>query len=408
MSAVDLREVAAADVYKGEVRAAVLERESGSVRLRYLDEYLAGAGPAIGFRLPKTGPPVTAPAGSVPPFFAGLLPEGARLQALTRRVKTSADDMLSLLMAVGADCIGDVRVIPSGSEPASFPPLAVTGDWSTTDFEELFAASVAVGGERIERAALPGVQEKVSAAMISFPVTGPSVSHLLKLAPAGYPRLVENEAFFMAFAAAAGLPTAPAAVVHDRSGRSGLLVQRFDRLAEGGHLLRIAQEDACQFCSVYPADKYRITMNAIAKAVVELAASPAVALRDLVRQVAFSYLVANGDLHAKNISLRTRPDGLIELTPAYDLLADLPYTRDAHMALKLDGRDLGLTRQVLVSFADRFGLRPRPVHRLLDRLCDVAPAWVDRLDEIGFDERSTAHLRRTILARRDDLGATTD
>ncbi len=402
----DPREVTAADVYKGDVRAGVLERMEGAVQFRYLPDYLAGGGPQVATRLPLSPQPVVTPAGSVHPFFAGLLPEGVRLGALTRRVKTSADDMLSLLLAVGADCIGDVRVVPGASDAAPAKPLVVVDDWADADFDELFAASVAVSGTRLELSALPGVQEKVSAAMISFPVTGASGSHILKLTPPSYPRLVENEAFFMAFAASAGLPVAEVAVVTDRLGRSGLLVTRFDRhVGPDGRLLRLAQEDACQFCGAYPADKYLLPMNRIAQAVADLTDAPLVAGRDLVRLVAFSYLVANGDLHAKNIAIRRRPDGLVELAPAYDLLADLPYTGDQHMALKLDGRDLGLKRSVLVAFAGRFGVRPKAVHAVLDRLCDVAPAWVARLEEIGLDGRATAHLHRTILSRRDELGA---
>jgi hypothetical protein len=38
-------------------------------------------------------------------------------------------------------------------------------------------------------------------------------------------------------------------------------------------------------------------------------------------------------------------------------------------------------------------------------MCDVAPSWADRLDEIGLGDQETAYLRRTILARRDELGA---
>src|SRR6266851_3998656 len=144
MADIDPREVAVSDVYKGDVCAAVLERTDGSVRFRYLDSYLDAGGPAVASRLPLSPQPVLSAAGSVPPFFAGLLPEGVRLAALTRRVSTSADDMLSLLMTVGADCIGDVRVVPSGVEPATVTPLAVVDDWATADFDELFAASVAV------------------------------------------------------------------------------------------------------------------------------------------------------------------------------------------------------------------------------------------------------------------------
>lgn len=401
----DVRRVAAADVYKGSALAAVLERTDGGVQFVYRAEYLSSGGPAVATGLPLGDRPTFSAAGSVPPFFAGLLPEGARLQALTRRIKTSVDDMLSLLLAVGSDCIGDVRVVPAGTDPEAAAPLVLVTSWDATDFEELFAASVAVGGEAYERTALPGVQEKVSAAMISFPVVGGGASHILKLAPERYPRLIENEAFVMAFASAVGLPVAPTEIVVDRHGRSALLVSRFDRVRAGdGSLLRLAQEDAAQFCGRYPADKYLLTLNQIVGALIQVVDAPMVAVRDLVRLVAFSYLVCNGDLHAKNISSHARPDGIVELSPAYDLLADLPYTGDPHQALRLDGRDLNLTRGSFVQFAERFGVPARATHRELDRICDLAPDWIARVSEIGLAERPTEHLRRTMTQRLADLG----
>ena len=45
-----------------------------------------------------------------PPFFDGLLPEGAQLDALLRRRKIDRDDCFSQLIAVGADLVGAVTV----------------------------------------------------------------------------------------------------------------------------------------------------------------------------------------------------------------------------------------------------------------------------------------------------------
>jgi serine/threonine-protein kinase HipA len=45
---------------------------------------------------------------NLPPFFAGLLPEGRRFSALVKKLKTSEDDLFSLLAMVGTDCIGDI------------------------------------------------------------------------------------------------------------------------------------------------------------------------------------------------------------------------------------------------------------------------------------------------------------
>ena len=45
-----------------------------------------------------------------PPFFDGLLPEGAQLEALLKRGKLDRDDYFSQLLTVGADLVGAVTV----------------------------------------------------------------------------------------------------------------------------------------------------------------------------------------------------------------------------------------------------------------------------------------------------------
>ncbi|UNC00395.1 HipA N-terminal domain-containing protein [Mycolicibacterium boenickei] len=50
--------------------------------------------------------------------FAGLLPEGVQLGVVTTLTKTSADDHLTLLLAIGADTIGN-SLGPTSSMPAS-------------------------------------------------------------------------------------------------------------------------------------------------------------------------------------------------------------------------------------------------------------------------------------------------
>jgi serine/threonine protein kinase HipA of HipAB toxin-antitoxin module len=63
-----------------------------------------------------TAEPAFRPVGAVPPFFAGLLPEGRRLSALRAAVKSSGDDELSLLLAVGGDTVGDIEILPEGAD----------------------------------------------------------------------------------------------------------------------------------------------------------------------------------------------------------------------------------------------------------------------------------------------------
>lgn len=318
---------------------------------------------------------------SLHPFFAGLLPEGIRLRAIERRL---GRDPFTLLSAIGSDCIGDVSV--EADEAHAFD----AGRAAEVSFRDLFDASIA-GTHGVEPA-LSGAQEKIAAADANG-------HYILKLNPPKAPRIVENEHFFLRAAAEIGMEAASATIVRDREGESGLLVRRFDRDGD----TRIPQEDACQFLDRYPDDKYALATSDVMKGVVELASAPSIASAKLLRLVAFSYLIANGDLHAKNVSLRT-VDGRVDLAPGYDLLSTLPYG-DRTMALPLEGRKDNLRRSTFVAFGQRFGLPERAVTSILDRLCDAAPSWIGRLDEIGLADDKRADLARVIAKRRTDLGA---
>lgn len=73
------------------------------------------------------------------------------------------------------------------------------------------------------------------------------------------------------------------------------------------------------------------------------------------------------------------------------------------MALKIAGRDARLRRRHFVELGARHGVREPAVNALLDRLCDAIAPWIERVEEIGLAARSTAHLRKTMEQRRDEL-----
>ena len=83
-----------ADIYKAGVLAARLERHEGGTRFSYLPG-VPGGGRSRRRKFPAAHRgPVLSAAGAAPPYFTGLLPEGRRLNALRRSVKTSVDDEL--------------------------------------------------------------------------------------------------------------------------------------------------------------------------------------------------------------------------------------------------------------------------------------------------------------------------
>ncbi|WP_223286694.1 type II toxin-antitoxin system HipA family toxin [Kocuria atrinae] len=190
-----------ADVYKAGRLAGRLERaEDAGTAFTYDPAYLNAGHPPVALTLPLTGEPVTASSGGVPPFFAGLLPEGHRLTVLKDAIKTSLDDELSLLLAVGADAPGDVQVVPTGDAPVEPEALVDSAKPQELDFTAL--------AEAVDLHALPGVQDKASASMLTAPLATQGNRLILKLNPPRHPHLVENEAIHLAAAKKLKIPIA--------------------------------------------------------------------------------------------------------------------------------------------------------------------------------------------------------
>jgi serine/threonine-protein kinase HipA len=394
MSLATLRELEVATVYVAGQRAGTLRRTHFGVQFQYDAAY---EGTAVATTLPIRDEPYTGPqAGAVPPFFAGLLPEGRRLTALRLAAKTSADDDLTLLMAVGRDTIGNVTIASAERIPDEQFPVGALGD---VRFAELFDRVVSESPQ--DRVGLPGVQPKVSGAIISFPVTYADHHWMLKLNPAEYPYLVENEHFFLTAAKSSGLDVPHHELVHDTDGVSGLLVRRFDRHPSGA---RFAQEDGCQVAQRYPADKYRLTSEEVITALASNCGAPVVAARELVWQTAFAYLTCNGDAHAKNFSIGRDVRGEWRVTPAYDLPSSHPYG-DTTMALTINGKrqeDIG--RKDFVAVGAAVSVPERAVQRLLDQLIMRSSKWLGDLERLPFNPQRVHRLRRAIEYRVKRLG----
>lgn len=400
---VDPRRVAEADVLVDGVLAATLRRRDGIVEFAYLPEHLDRGGTPVATTLPLTDAPVRTVGGAVPPFFSGLLPEGRRLTALRSAVKTSADDELSLLLAVGGDPVGNVQILPAGTDPdtpaaTDSSPEVTEKDWADVDFPDLAQAS------GVDPGALAGVQDKVSGRMLTLPLVHGGRFHLLKLDPPEYPHVVENEAFFLGLARTRlRHPVVAAEVVHDREGRSGLLVTRFDRVATGSGVRRLAVEDAAQLLARYPADKYAVSTEALLSRVGEVAPARLPAVRAVLQQVAWAWLTGNGDLHAKNVSLVR--DAEWRVAPIYDIPSTLPYG-DHRLALTVAGRDDSLSRKRFLTLAEGAGLPRRAAERTLDEILTATADLGDRLpDSFPMPPHVLRDMRRILARRHDALAA---
>lgn len=392
----DARTVQVADVFKAGRRAAQLRRTVSGTAFAYLPEY-AVDGVDIATTLPISGDTLINQAGAVPAFFAGMLPEGRRLTALRRLVKTSADDELSLLLAVGRDVIGDVQVVPEGETPTESESLiTVQTSFNEVRFSDIFAdAGVA------DRTGIPGVQDKASARMMSVPVAQAAGRYILKVDPPEYEHVVENEHYFLTIARAAGIPTTKADLVSDAVGRKGLLVRRFDRVADSGATHSRACEDACQLMNLWPADKYNVSAERLTAAVANVCTAGPVAVRDVYRQLCFAWLTGNGDVHAKNISVLATSEGEWRVAPAYDLPSTLPYG-DLTMALPIQESVDGLSRAKMLDFASTIGLTTRAATATLDDMLEATATVLSdlRSGAIPFSEQTVSTWTKRLEYRR--------
>lgn len=387
-----------ADVYKAGRLAATLTRSPHGTTFSYLPEYLSSGLSAVATTLPLADTPVHTAAGAVPPFFAGLLPEGRRLTSLRLNVKASADDELSLLLAVGGDAVGDVQVVSAGTAPEPVPPLIqVDRSFSEVIFEERLTITGV-----IDRVALAGVQDKASAGMISVPAQRAGRRYLLKVDPPEYPGVVLDEAFFLALASEAGLRPVRWEVVHDATGRPGLLIERFDRTPGPDRTtIALPVEDGAQVLGLYPADKYNVTAETVVTALAAVCPARAVALRALFAQLCFAWLTGNGDVHAKNLAVLATPEGEWRVAPAYDLPSTLPY-RDTTMALAMGGRTAGLSRRSLLDFAADVGLPARSAISTLDQVLTSTANLEERLvgAQLPFTAQQLRSIARAVRQRR--------
>jgi serine/threonine-protein kinase HipA len=307
---------------------------------------------------------------------------------------------MSLLLSVGHDCIGDISVVPENQPLEEVPPSLDLRSIGRMDFFDLFKKSLAGADTHSIENSIPGVQEKISAGMISFPTKSrrSKTTFILKLNPAEQPHLVENEMFFLGLAAKCGFETASAKIIKDSHNNSGLLIERFDRSVEKEEVIRLHVEDGCQFLNKYTSEKYRVSCGDIAEGIHRWATAPTVETGKYIKLLGFSYLIGNGDLHAKNISLMIKPNGLVTLSPVYDVLSTLPYG-DQRMALKLDGRDDNIKGHHLISFGERYGVSKKIVLSLIEELVDCMNSEKLKVDQIGLSDKKSDFLLKKLQER---------
>jgi serine/threonine-protein kinase HipA len=341
-----------------------------------------------------SGPPVVS-------WISGLLPDRSEVLARWRsQLGLKRQDAYALLWHVGEDVagaarfvrpdrLGDVdggaaepvpdetigeRIRALAADAAGWVPSPGTGQFSLAGAQAKFALARTGDGHWAETSG-------------SRPTT-----HILKPAIPGMVDQDINEHLTMRLAAAVGLTVAHTDLM-EFAGARCLVVTRFDRYrGPDGTWRRIHQEDAVQALGLSPLLKYEQNGGPGVRAIARLLRENVTGEHDdedvaaFIDAIAFNWLVAGTDAHARNYSLlHTRSS--TRLAPLYDLNSFLPYATD--------GRPFGMAMNV--------GYTERDPARV------TARDWDELARDCGVDSGATlarvSALAENILAAVDDVAA---
>lgn len=395
-------------VFKQNELAGKLTRGVNKVVFTYDEGYILNGGISICSTIKLPQREHVNRGDSIHPFFAGLLPEGRRLTGLIKAIKTSSDDLFSILVSTGTNNIGDVFITPNKSLNSS-NNLELSEDFNQIIFNDIFEKSISSSLYSVRNldSSIAGVQPKLSDQMITFPVgiKKRNKKYIIKLTPKNFPNLVTNEHYFMQLAKKCGFSTADTKIIADKNNNLGLLVERFDRGYDSKKRTpyAIAQEDACQFLNRYPSDKYRVSYNKIAERLTTICSAPKVEILKLINLIAYSYIIYNGDLHAKNISIHSKTQSnLVILSPFYDLVSTLPYG-DQKMAISLEGRDRNFKLKDFINFGKRWKIPEKSIAKSINKISKIVLENLGNLEETRFKGKKLIHLRKSIIERAQEL-----
>ena len=396
---------------------------------------------ALSSQLPL-GPEVSYEGRGMPSFFENCLPEGWTESVVLASNKLSREDLFGLFSTT-RKYLSNLTLRPLGipdeelvydAHSLRLGDLRPDPDGVVRLYEELGSLPDDVGLWRRTRPdgplRLSGVQAKLPVSLyrgsagetIRIGDLRHACTHILKVPALHFPYLVENEWATMELARRVGLPVAQVARVEFQEasryeGRS-LLVERYDipdraRL-DSRDVPLVLQEDACALLNLRREQKYDSSLERVGDALVAAGIETS-EMRAFLRLVAFSWLVGNGDLHAKNVSVLhlfrmagpgepPRPSG-IALAPFYDLVSTRLYLTGDEFALPVDGRANNLRLKNFSRLAGRWEMGPTEVRADIERLVrGVSGQLAGVLSESGLPEDLQAKYKSIVDANIDSLG----
>jgi serine/threonine-protein kinase HipA len=336
----------------------------------------------------------------VRPFLWGLLPDNEQvLDRWARGYQVSARNPFALLRHVGADCAGAAQFVPP-EEVERFSGGEGGVEWITESeiaqrLRTLRRDPAAWHLSATGQFSLAGTQAKTAlyfdapSGRWGDPWGATPTTHILKPAVVGFDDHDLNEHLCLQAARALGLDASSSEIVTFGDERA-VMVERYDRLRRpDGTIQRVHQEDLCQALGVPPTGKYENEGGPGPEEIMDLlrdatgSVSGTRALAGFLDNLAFNWIIAGTDAHAKNYSVLLS-GAQVRLAPAYDVASALPY-EDMYlpklkMAMRIGG-EYGVDRidqRHWRRFAEAVGFDPdRTLQRIGQLAAHVGAAFAE-------------------------------
>jgi serine/threonine-protein kinase HipA len=256
------------------------------------------------------------------------------------------------------------------------PSLDILHDFPLDKGEQLREAIA-----RASKMSIQGVQPKLSVKLNKakriFEVADSGGQYIIKPQNDSYLELPENEDVTMRLAASINIEVPLHGMIYCKDGSRSYFIKRFDRLPRKR---KVAVEDFAQLSEQTRETKYKSSMEKVVEVIERFCSFPLIEKQKLFRLTLFSFLCGNEDMHLKNFSL-IRRKGLIELSPAYDLLNTtiaLPNPIE-EFALPVNGKKNKLKKESFVDYFafERLGLTKPIVEKTLLSIYNQKSNWHD-------------------------------
>lgn len=291
-------------------------------------------------------------------FFEGLLPEGFTRTSLANRLRIDDSDYLSILAALGEECIGALRISkdPAPVHTASYKELkaseltALAREGAANSAELVIRSHLSLAGA----SGKTGLYYSEGEEKWYLPLGNAPSTHIVKQSHVRLDNIVANEQLCLLTAKKLGMETAESFIVNTgkRSDKEVLFAtKRYDRIfpenpRKADSLpvpFRLHQEDFSQALGISASAKYEGAhsgyMGKMFDILLAYSADPITDRIKLWDMIIFNFLIGNTDGHVKNFSLLYSPDlKSLRLAPAYDMLCTVAYENlSENMAFAIDG-----------------------------------------------------------------------